>query len=302
MPRIAIIINHSSGTGGAIDVDGISAKLREHGFDADVVLARDGSQIASAARRACEDRVDIAVAGGGDGTVNCVASAIVGKGIALGVLPTGTLNHFARDLRIPTDIDQAVQTIIDGHRVAIDVAEVNDAIFLNNSSIGLYPDIVRDREDGQRQRGLSKPVAFFGACLRAARRYPFLDVMLLVDGRDYARRTPFVFVGNNEYTIDGLEVGGRKTLSAGTLSLYVAQRTGRLGLLGFAFRALFGRLRQARDFDAALSEEVVVQTRRKRLRVSTDGEVHVLDVPLRYRIRKRALEVLAPPPATDATA
>jgi len=302
MPTVAIIINHSSGTGRAVDVDAISAKLRERGFDAELVLARDGSQIAAAARRACENQVDIAVAGGGDGTVNCVASAIVGKGIALGVLPIGTLNHFAKDLRIPLDINQAVQTIIDGHRVAIDVAEVNDVLFLNNSSIGLYPDIVRDREAGQHRFGQSKPVAFLWAFLRAARRYPFLDVKLRIDGRDYARRTPFVFVGNNEYTIDGLQVGGRKTLSAGTLSLYVAQRTGRLGLLGFAVRALFGRLRQARDFDAALSEEVVVHNRRPRLRVSTDGEVRVMDVPLCYRIRKRALEVLAPPPPADAPA
>jgi YegS/Rv2252/BmrU family lipid kinase len=300
MPSISIIINHASGSGREIDAGRIEQNLRSQGFEPNLVLARDGSQIAAAAKRAREERVDVVVAGGGDGTVNCIASAILGSGIVFGVLPLGTLNHFAKDLGIPLDVDQALRAIVEGHRIAIDVAEVNGKAFLNNSSIGLYPEIVKERESGQRRFGRSKWVAFLWACILAARRYPFLDVKLTTDGRSYARRTPFVFVGNNEYTIDGLQVGGRRTLSAGTLSLYVAQRTGRLGLLGFAARALFGTLRQAKDFDAVLSAEIVVKTRRKRLRVSTDGEVTMMDAPLVYRIRPAALDVIVPRPVASA--
>ncbi len=302
MPTIAIIINHAAGSVGAVDTAGIVGPLRAAGFDASILLACNGSEIATEAKRAITAGVGVVVAGGGDGTINAVASLLVGTPIALGVLPMGTLNHFAKDLGIPLGIASAVEAIIAGHRIAVDVGEVNGRYFLNNSSIGIYPNLVKDREERQRRFGKPKWVAFFWACINAARRYPFLDVQLDADGEILKRRTPFVFVGNNAYTIEGFDLGGRKTLQAGKLSLYVAQRTGRLGLVGFAVRALFGRLRQASDFDALLSEEIAIQTRHKRIRVSTDGEVTTMATPLRYRIRPGALNVIVPAPAAAGPA
>jgi len=302
MPRIAVIINHQAGSTGEIGTTQIEDALRAAGFESSVTLASDGSKIVDAAKQALSEGADIVVAGGGDGTVSAVASELVGSGIALGVLPLGTLNHFAKDIGIPMEPGQALQTIVAGHRMAVDVAEVNGKFFLNNSSIGIYPDIVKYRETQQRRFGKSKWTAFFWACMNAMRRYPFLDVQLKADGENLTRHTPFVFIGNNEYTIDGFDLGGRKTLSAGTLSLYVSQRTGRLGLLGFAMRALFGRLRQAGDFDAVLSDEVMIQTRHKRMRVSTDGEVTMMETPLRYRIHAGALGVIVPAAVHSASA
>jgi diacylglycerol kinase family enzyme len=302
MPTIAIIINHTAGTSVAVDTDAFTARLRAAGYEPTITVAQDGSQILAAAKRARSEGVDIVVAGGGDGTINCIAAQIAGTDSVLGVLPLGTLNHFAKDLGIPLDTEQAIQTILDGHRTKVDVGEVNETIFLNNSSIGIYPDMVTEREAGQHRLGKSKWEAFFWACLKVARRYPFMDVQLKVDDAILARHTPFVFVGNNAYTIEGFDLGGRKTLTGGRLSVYVSQRTGRLGLLGFAVRALFGRLRQAEDFDAMLTEEVDIHTRRKRVRVSTDGEVTTMDMPLRYRIRTGALHVIVPAPTSaDST-
>jgi len=294
MPSIAIIINHQAGSSAHVDTAWIEETLRAGGFATSITLASDGSKIVDAAKKAVSEGADIIVAGGGDGTINAVASELVGTGIVLGVLPMGTLNHFAKDLGIPMELDRALQAIVAGRRLAVDVAEINGRCFLNNSSIGIYPDLVKYREAQQRRFGKSKWAAFFWACVNAVRRYPFLDVQLKSDGETLTRHTPFVFIGNNEYTIDGFDLGERKTLSAGTLSLYVSQRTGRVGLLGFAVRALFGRLRQARDFDAVLSEEVVIRTRHKRMRVSTDGEVAIMETPLSYRIRAGALTVMVP--------
>lgn len=302
MPSIAIIINHQAGSSEEFDPARIEEALRAGGFDPSITLEGDGSKIVDAARKAISEGADIIVAGGGDGTINAVASELVGTGIALGVLPMGTLNHFAKDLGIPLGLDQALQAIVAGRRLAVDVAEVNGKYFLNNSSIGIYPDLVKYRESQQRRFGKSKWTAFVWACVNTMRRYPFLDVQLKADGENLTRRTPFVFVGNNEYSIDGFDIGERKSLSAGTLSLYVSQRTGRIGLLGFAVRALFGRLRQARDFDAVLSEEVVIRTRIKRMRVSTDGEVAMMETPLSYRIRAGALTVIVPAAAESQPA
>ena len=233
------------------------------------------------------------VAGGGDGTINSVAAAIIECDKTLGVLPLGTMNHFAKDLGIPLDLEGAVETIVAGHTVSIDVGDVNGRIFLNNSSLGLYPRIIREREKRQRL-GWGKWPAYLWAAFAVLRRYPFLEIRLSVDGKELTHRTPFVFVGNNEYEMERLDIGGRVCLDKGELSLYTTNRTGRLGLIRLALRALFGGLRQERDFLAFTTESLWIGTRHKRMRVALDGEVTILEPPLHYRVRPRALCVLAP--------
>lgn len=249
----------------------------------------------AAARAALAEGAQVVVAGGGDGTINAVASVVAGTGVAFGVLPLGTLNHFAKDIGVPLGLDEAVANIAQGIRKDVDVGEVNGQVFLNNSSLGLYPDIVRDREKQQHRLGRGKWLAACWATVGALRRYPFLNVRLtLDDGKEHARRTPFVFIGNNEYTMSGFNIGARQTLDRGRLSLYVAQRPGRLGLLRFAWRALCGRLAQEKDFDMLTAQNLHIETRHQRIPVATDGEVTVMATPLRYRIRPGALRVIVP--------
>ncbi|MDB5916981.1 MAG: sphingosine kinase [Massilia sp.] len=300
LKRIAVIINGGAGSGhDDAAADDLRAKFRAHGCEAEVTLAKSGDDMIAAARKAIADGMQVVVAGGGDGTINAVASVMAGSGVDFGVLPLGTLNHFAKDVGIPLELDAAVRNVAEGRRIEVDVGEVNERIFLNNSSLGLYPDIVRDREKQQHRLGRGKWPAAAWAAVSALRRFPFLDVGVGVDGRQHARRTPFVFIGNNEYTMQGLAIGARERLDAGVLSLYVAQRPGRLGLVRFAWRALWGRLAQERDFDVMLSDKFDIKTRHRRLRVATDGEVTVMATPLRYRIRPAALAVIVPQqPAT----
>ncbi len=260
-----------------------------------VTLAASGDEIIAAARAALDEGLTIVVAGGGDGTINAVASVIADTKVAFGVLPLGTLNHFAKDIGVPLGLDEAIATIANGVRKQVDVGEVNDRIFLNNSSLGLYPDIVRDREKQQSRLGRGKWLAALWATVGALRRYPFLSVRLRMDdGTDHARRTPFVFIGNNPYTMQGFSIGARESLDGGKLSLYVAQRPGRLALLRLGWSALCGRLAQERDFDVLSTENMEIETRHKRIRVATDGEVTVMLTPLRYRIRPGALCVIVP--------
>ena len=251
MPKVnsaKVIINARSGSS---DKEIVRRRLTEvfalSGVEADVSIAQDGAEVAELARRAARDDWRLIVAGGGDGTVNAVASTVVGTDKKLGVLPLGTLNHFARDLGIPVDFDEAAKNLISGHPTKIDVGEVNGRIFLNNSSLGLYPTLVREREKQQRL-GSGKWPAFIWAAITAFRRYPFLDVRLDAGGRQFSRRTPFVFIGNNEYTMELLNIGMRDCLDKGQLSLYMTNRTGRWGLVRLALRALLGHLREDKDF------------------------------------------------------
>jgi diacylglycerol kinase family enzyme len=238
----------------------------------------------------------VVVAGGGDGTINAVAAVLADHPhMAFGVLPLGTLNHFAKDAGIPLELDDAIATIANGSRRRVDLGEVNGRIFLNNSSLGLYPDIVREREKQQQRLGRGKWLAACWATLQAFKRYPFLNVALRMDdGARHVRSTPFVFVGNNEYMMEGFNLGARPSLDQGRLCLYMAQRPGRLELLRLGWCALRGRLRQERDFDVLRAGSMEITTRERRVRVAIDGEVTVMSSPLRYRIRPAALNVIVP--------
>lgn len=300
MKPVQVIVNAGAGSGHDDDRAGeLRRKLRDAGLDAELTLAAGGEALIAAARRARDGGAKLVVAGGGDGSMNAVASQLVGEegtvaDIRFGVLPMGTLNHFAKDLGIPLDLDAAIGNLVTGVPVRVDVGEVNGRIFLNNSGLGLYPDIVRDREKQQNRLGRGKWPAALWASVAALRRYPFLSIRLDVEGERLARRTPFVFIGNNAYTMQGLAIGVRERLDAGTLSLYVAQRPTRFGLLRFALDALRGRLGEERDFDVLHAAAFEIDTHRTRLRVATDGEVTVMAASLRYRSLPGALTVLVP--------
>lgn len=297
--RLMVILNSAAGTAKTSGGGTVEARLGEifaaGGVDARIFLAKDGAELTSLAERAAREGFPVVVAGGGDGTVNLVASKLVGTEARLGILPLGTLNHFAKDLNIPLDIEEAAQTIIAGHAVQVDVGEVNGRIFINNSSLGLYPSIVRHRERQQERLGRGKWYALFWAGLTVLRRYPFLDVRLTANGEPLTRRTPIVFIGNNEYEMSSFQIGARSCLDKGQLSLHVAHRVGRLRLIQIALAALLGwNPSDAPDFDQLCAAELWVETRRKHLLVATDGEVAVMQAPLHYRIRPGELRVIVP--------
>ncbi|MGI8819770.1 MAG: diacylglycerol/lipid kinase family protein [Chthoniobacterales bacterium] len=296
------ILNRAAG-GPTANSDESDRQVRElftnHGIELRILHPEGERDLAELAAEAARDTGDVIVAGGGDGTISAVASALVGTGKALGVLPLGTLNHFAKDLGIPLELDAAVETIARGHAVAVDTGEVNGRLFLNNSSLGLYPRIVANREAQQERLARGKWTAFGWAALRALRRFPFLDLSVALPGEKLHRRTAFLFVGNNEYEFSGFNLGSRRCINAGRLGLYLTHRTGRLGLLRLALRALIGRLAQADDFDVFCAEQATIESRHARLLVATDGEVNWMETPLDYRIRPAALRVLVPQPTTS---
>jgi diacylglycerol kinase family enzyme len=299
--KIDVIINARSGAGNKVEVQHrLAQAFKATGVEARISLARNGAEVVKLAQRALRSDAQVIVAAGGDGTVSAVAAIVIGSDKALGVLPSGTMNHFAKDLKIPLDLEGAVETIVADHEARVDVGEVNDHIFVNNSSLGLYPSIVRERKKQQRL-GWGKWPAFVWAALTVLRRYPFLGIRVSVDGQELRSRTPFVFIGNNEYEMAGFNIGRRARLDKGELSLYMTNRTGRLGLIRLALRALLGGLRQEKDFLAIRTKEVWIETKHKRLRLALDGEVTNLVPPLHYRVRPGALRVLAPPstPAND---
>ena len=291
---IDVIINARSGAGNSAEVrQRIAAAFHAVGADARISLAGSGSELVTFAQDAARGDAERVVGGGGDGTISAVAAAIIDSDKTLGVLPAGTMNHFAKDLKIPLDLEGAVATIVAGHTAKVDVGEVNGRVFLNNSGLGLYPRIIREREKQQRL-GWGKWPAYIWAALAVLRRYPFLEIRVSADGHERTHHTPFVFVGNNEYQMEQFRIGGRACLDKGALSVYTTHGTGRLGLFRLALGALLGGLRQERDFVAFTTTSMWIGSRHEDVRVALDGEVAIIAPPLHYRVRPGALRVLVP--------
>ena len=290
---LTCILNDKAGSSSAAEAQALITRVAvERGWEARVLISSDGADLNSLADQA-RAAGGLVVGGGGDGTIAAVAAALVGTDTTLGVLPMGTLNHFAKDLGIPLELEKAVQTLFTGKVARVDVGEVNGRIFLNNSSIGFYPSIVQEREREQRQ-GRSKWVAFVQAAALIVQQSRTLHVEL---DEDHSRRqsydTPFVFIGNNRYAVAGLEIGTRAILDGGKLWVCAAPYAGRLTLIALALEALLGFVRDA-DLAAFETEQTDVHMHRDHVQVATDGEVNVMRTPLHYRSRPGALRVVVP--------
>ena len=293
--KITVVINRKAG---GDTTDAFEANLQElvraNGREARILHAGGDIDLRELLAREQLSEDAVVVAGGGDGTVSAIAAELAGTQKILGVLPMGTLNHFAKDIGIPLDLKGAVRTVTHGSVAHFDVGEVNGRVFVNNSGLGLYPRIVAQRDVHRERHGSGKWPAFARATVSAIRRYPFLKLRVNLGGEERLLKTACVFVGNNLYEIAGLKLGGRACLNAGKLGFYVANRTGRFGLIRLGVRALVGRLNQAKDFESFCIEEAWIESRKRTLLVSTDGEVTRMKPPLHYRILPSALRVLVP--------
>ena len=292
---ISVLLNRSakSASNGelAARISGIFAQFN---CPARIRVAENGHDLRHLAKEAAEGDDEIVAAGGGDGTLNTVASAILGTGKKFGVLPLGTLNHFAKDAKIPLDLEAAVRALVLGSTVEIDVGQVNQQIFLNNASVGLYPEIVRRRTKDQEQFNRGKWIAMMKAIWAALKSSRFLHVHIRTNGEELRRTTPFVFVGNNLYDLDGFGIGGRKSLAEGKLCFWLARRTRPLGLIRLGLRAIVGTLRGARDFESLCGDSFRVTLHKRRVRVALDGETYFMEGPLNFRSMSRALPIMVP--------
>jgi diacylglycerol kinase family enzyme len=297
--KVRVIVNKSGGTlqaGGDDDEARLKAAFDAAGVDADVRLTEPDDIFDALKEAAGAPGLDALVAGGGDGTLSCAAGHLADTERPLGILPLGTLNHLARDAGIPAGVEEAVAVIAAGHVMEIDVAEVNGRVFVNNSSVGLYSDMVRLREAQQERIGRSKRLAMLSASFASLRSFRRHRLWISAEGQEEPIRTPLLFVGNNRYQVNLFGLGQRERIDEGELCLYAIRARGRAHLFWAGIRGIFGRLDQQRDFVTAYVAELEVSSDRDFLTVSADGETVRMETPLKYRIRPRALKLIVPAP------
>jgi diacylglycerol kinase family enzyme len=292
---IGLILNPRSGYVAAHGLPYVRAQITAVLPEVRIHVLQPGDDLAARCRDLIADGATCIAAAGGDGTVSAVATHLVGTDIPLGVIPAGTLNHFARDVGVGRDVAHALQVLACGYTLPVDVARVNERIFLNNSSIGLYARMVEIRRRYETRLGKWR------ALVHAARlvvRHARATEVQFGDGETLESvRTYLLFVGNNQYELDLLHLGRRSCLDAGELCCFILEAPGRLALLPHVFHYLRGHRPYAHVFRSLCTHELtVIPGRARRVEVACDGEVFALAAPLVYRILPRALKVVVPKP------
>lgn len=282
----AVILNRNKG-----DAAEVAAALRAAGIEPSIEEV-DGDEIEQRARGLLERGATMIIVGGGDGSVSAAAQAVASSDVALGILPLGTLNHLARDLGLPFDLNQAAAAIAAGRSRTIDVAEVNGRTFVNNAAIGLYPLMVVDREAQQQRLGRSKRLAMLVASLRTMVRFHRQRLTLSGDGGEARVDTPLLFVGNNDYRLAMPGAGRRERIDGGRLSVLVLRKKGLPGFLAAVGRALLGRGREDDMVRLDHVEQLRVDSARSSITLALDGEPIKMAPPLDFRIHKQALKVI----------
>lgn len=245
---------------------------------------------------AIAQRPDALFVGGGDGSISTAAQALAGTEIALGVLPVGTLNHFARDLELPVAWREAVTALAHGVPRQVDVGEVNGRVFINNCSIGSYVEAVRRRDALRRQRGWGKWWAMTLATIAVFRRLRRLRLRIEANGQTTALRAPFLVVANNRYSGRVLGYNLRARLDEGQLWIYSTRAHRHAAVLRSIWQCLLRRIDRVDGLESLAVSEATIVHDYDRLPIALDGEVVHLNSPLHFRTRPGALKVIHPRP------
>lgn len=304
-----IVMNAGSGNqeGGSVR-EAIASAFTRAGRRHELRLVEKSRDLAVVARQAVADAVaqgGVVVGAGGDGTLNTVAQAVLGSGRPFGVLALGTFNYFARTHGLPTVIADALQALLNGRPRRVQVGLINDRVFLVNASLGLYPEVMQDREAYKARLGRSRGVALIAGIATLLRHHRQLRLQIvLADGQAKVRarviRTPTVFVANNRLQLEQLGIDQAHRVDEGELVAVTLRPVKTLTMLWLMLRGAMGQLGEAEQVVSAAFESLTVKPTRlypgQRIKVSIDGEVDWMKSPLTFRPSPQPLWLIKPNP------
>ncbi|ENW04384.1 diacylglycerol/lipid kinase family protein [Acinetobacter beijerinckii] len=299
---LSIIYNQKSGFHAA-QQDEVYEKLMtfwtKYGFEIQVFelnqnVSFDEMMNTVLARHQDTESRGVVVAAGGDGTLNAVAKKLMHTDIPMGIIPLGTFNYVARVLDIPIDIFQAAEVIATGAYRHVHVATINDHIYLNNASLGLYPLFIKKRELYNQRFGRFPLHAYTSGLDVLLREHKSLKLSVNVDGQKYPVATPLIFFGNNQLQLCDMKLRIAECAANGKLAGVVVAKSDRLSLMKMLWKLIQGKIDQASDVYSFCAEQIQVDCKKKKLTVAVDGELIELQPPLKFAVKKSALKVMVP--------
>lgn len=294
--KTAVIINAESGTARQYGAEALRELIRESAVAAgrtDIeVQVVPPERLQRTLIAVTQDHAEIWV-GGGDGTLRTAAELAMKRNIVLGVLPLGTMNLLARDLNIPLEIGQAVTALSNAEVAAIDVGRVGNGIFLNKSALGLYPEMIIDRERRRRLFGLAKWPAMLRSIWRAVRRHRLMEIVIEHGGERREILSPAIVVAVGTYQFNTGRLFSRPDLQTGELTVYVSHEKSWLGSASQLAKLFLGTLDNDPALEVIKAHSLKIDFRRSKP-VASDGEIEMLKGPIRYSVAPKALKVRMP--------
>lgn len=294
--RTCVILNAGSGRKSSDDIaTQIRDALSAEGQEAEIRMIHKPGKLIAGIEAAVAEGFETIVAAGGDGTISAVADKLHGTDITMGLIPLGTFNYFARSLGIPDTIPDAARVIAHGKPRRVPVATVNGRAFLNNCSLGTYPEILRRREVIYKKWGRSRLAAYWSVILTlATRRKPMLATLTFENGEVRSFRSTIIFAINNAYQLDELGLMGREEVAAGRLVVFLAPDDSRWGMFVNTMAIATGLAKKKRNFDMVSGSEILLETVPKHRLVARDGEKERMKGPFTLRVSRDDLAVLVP--------
>lgn len=302
--RAIVLLNRKAGTLRTGDssavVNGIARAFAEAGAEARVRVLHPKA-FAGAIEEALKEgqKLDALIIGGGDGSLSHAARALAGTPLALGVIPLGTLNLFARGLHLPLDPVEAAAALSNARVWRVDMLQINGVGVLQHASIGLQPQIIRLREAMTHETRFGKMWKGALAWIKVLRRVPLLRISARTDGAAIERTTPAMLISNNPLpeTPGAALVSDR--LAGGKIGLYICTSSARRDLVALTLAVPLGAWRTTGLVEEIVAAEAEIQASKRRLLLSIDGELMHFRPPLKCSVARKCLSVLFPPEAPE---
>jgi diacylglycerol kinase family enzyme len=294
--RYHVILNANSGTAHSLGVtkENLQALFESHGLQAEID-AESEKDFGERMQAAVDSDANIVVAAGGDGTITGLADVLIETDKALAILPLGTVNALAKDLKIPLDLEEAVASLVTGQPAQIDVGEVNGKAFLHKVVVGVIPGMAAAREH---IRGSEDPTAKVGLVRHMFRRMQRAKRIAVIfereDGQRTIERLQSLAVSSNAYDQGLGRFFSRSKLDEGFLTLYTLRNLRTWDFFRLVFGMLFGKWQSDPQLNIETMKAITVNFRKPQMQVMFDGEVMLLDTPMHFTIRPLALTVIVP--------
>lgn len=295
------VVNAGSGSQRGEDTQAVIREVLESaGHHCRFFVATRGADLPALAARAlyeAQQNDGVVAAAGGDGTLNAVVQVALGSGRPFAMVPRGTFNYFGRTHGVPQDLRAAAEALLDARLIAAQVGLVNDRVFLVNASLGLYPQLLEDREAFKQRFGRSRLVAFCSALASLRRHWQPFPIHVEIDGERRVLNTQSLFVGNNALQLKQVGVAEANDIGH-ALAVLMLRPVSPAGLFGLLLRGAFSRLGDADSVISlstrALTVQPLVAGRSRRIKVAVDGEIIFLSAPLVFRVASQRLALLVP--------
>ena len=290
---ICVLANPGSGRASR-DSSAIDKAMAVFGPDVPLRRHTEGQTFADAVNQAVADGFSTIVAAGGDGTVTGIAQALMGTKASLAILPLGTFNFVSRGLGLSEDPEAAARAILAGHPHRISVGTVNDQLFLNNVSLGLYPRILSEREAMYARYGRFRVLAYWTVLVTLIRAQRTPSFTIETEDGTRTLRTPLIFIARSAYQLERFGLSGADIISDDRFAVFIARSGSRWHLMELAFHLARKRLDAGTDVELFSAHSLTIRTPRRRPRVAFDGEKRKMLAPLSFEIHRDALSIIIP--------